>query len=114
MDTNIIGRLLIPRQPEQFGNVDVAVIVVLDLTEPSHGNATGMGLADITTARLARKIDWLATYTNVVTSGIFSMYRGSMPMVLADDRRALAGGHPLLCDAARRACAWSLSRTPSI
>ena len=89
MDTNIISRLLIPRQPEQFGNVDVAVIVALDLTEASHGNATGMGLANITTARLARKIDWLATYTNGVTSGIFSMFRGSMPMVLADDRRAL-------------------------
>jgi len=89
MDTNIIGRLLIPRQPENFGNIDVAVIVLLDLTVATHGNATGMGLANITTARLARKIDWLSTYTNGVTSGIFSMYRGSMPMVLADDRRAL-------------------------
>lgn len=88
MDTNIIGRLLIPRQPESFGKVDVAVIVVLDLTEATHGNATGMGLANITTVRLARKIDWQATYTNGITSGIFSMYRGSMPMALADDRRA--------------------------
>lgn len=89
LDTNIIGRLLIPRQPESFGSVDVAVIVVLDLSEASHGNATGMGLANITTARLAAKIDWAATYTNGLTSGIFSMYRGSLPMVMADDRRAL-------------------------
>ncbi|OUC07223.1 hypothetical protein RY27_16150, partial [Litorilinea aerophila] len=29
MDTNIIGRLMIPRQPENFGNVDIAVIAVL-------------------------------------------------------------------------------------
>jgi hypothetical protein len=89
MDTNIIGRLLIPRQPETFGALDVAVIVALDLTEATHGNATGMGLANITTARLARKIDWVSTYTNGLTSGIFSMYRGSMPMVMSDDRRAL-------------------------
>jgi hypothetical protein len=89
MDTNIIGRLLIPRQPEAFGAVDVAVIVALDLTEATHGNATGMGLANITTARMARKIDWVSTYTNGLTSGIFSMYRGSLPMVMADDRRAL-------------------------
>ncbi len=89
MDTNIIGRLLIPRQPESFGAVDVAVIVALDLSEATHGNATGMGLANITTARLARKIDWVSTYTNGLTSGIFSMYRGSLPMVMADDRRAL-------------------------
>lgn len=89
MDTNVIGRLLIPRQPEAFGSVDIAVIVALDLTEATHGNATGMGLANITTARLAHKIDWVSTYTNGLTSGIFSMYRGSMPMVMADDRRAL-------------------------
>jgi hypothetical protein len=89
MDTNIIGRLQIPRQPETFGNIDVAVIVALDLTEATHGNASGMGLANITTARFARKIDWVATYTNGLTAGIFSMYRGSMPTVMADDRRAL-------------------------
>jgi hypothetical protein len=89
MDTNIIGRLLIPRQAETFGGVDIAVIVALDLTEATHGNASGMGLANIITARLARKIDWVATYTNGLTSGIFSMYRGSMPTVMADDRRAL-------------------------
>ncbi len=89
MDTNILGRLLIPRQPETFGGPDVAVIVALDLTEATHGNATGMGLANLITARLARKIDWVSTYTNGLTSGIFSMYRGSMPMVMADDGRAL-------------------------
>jgi hypothetical protein len=89
MDTNIISRLLIPRQPEAFGNVDVAVVVVLDLTEETHGNACGMGLANITTARVFKKIDWVATYTNTITSGIFGMYRTSLPMTIADDQRAL-------------------------
>ena len=89
MDTNIISRLLIPRQPEAFGNVDIAVIVVLDLTEETHGNACGMGLANVTTARVAKKIDWISTYTNTITSGIFGMYRTSMPMTIADDKRAL-------------------------
>ena len=94
MDTNILGRLLIPRQPETFGDIDIAVVVALDLTDETHGNATGMGLANITTARLARKIDWISTYTNGLTSGIFSMYRGSLPMVMADDRRAfMAASH---------------------
>jgi hypothetical protein len=31
----------------------------------------------------------VSTYTNGLTSGIFSMYRGSLPMVMADDQRAL-------------------------
>ncbi|MEZ4725744.1 MAG: hypothetical protein R3E79_01265 [Caldilineaceae bacterium] len=89
MDTNIISRLLIPRQPEAFGNIDVAVIVVLDLTEETHGNACGMGLANITTARVFKKIDWVATYTNTITSGIFGMYRTSLPLTMPDDKAAL-------------------------
>ncbi|HXF63341.1 MAG TPA: hypothetical protein VNK95_17060, partial [Caldilineaceae bacterium] len=89
MDTNIISRLMIPRQPEHFGTVDVAVIAVLDLTEETHGNVAGLGLANVTTARVVEKIDWIATYTNAVTSGIFGMFRVSLPITMADDRRAL-------------------------
>lgn len=89
MDTNIISRLLIPRQPENFGNVDIAVIAVLDLTEATHGNACGLGLANITTARLVNKTDWVATYTNTITSGIFGMYRTSLPLTMPTDRSAL-------------------------
>lgn len=89
MDTNIIGRLMIPRQPETFGGPDIAVIAVLDLTEATHGNATGIGLANITTARVAQKTDWVATYTNAVTSGIFGMQRASLPLTFASDEQAL-------------------------
>ena len=89
MDTNIVSRLMIPRQPEAFGNVDVAVIAVLDLTEETHGNASGMGLANVTTARVANKIDWFATYTNCITSGIFGMFRVSLPITMPDDKRTL-------------------------
>jgi hypothetical protein len=89
MDTNIISRLMIPRQPEAFGNVDVAVIAVMDLTEETHGNVAGLGLANLTTARVAQKIDWVATYTNCITSGIFGMFRVSLPITLPDDKRTL-------------------------
>lgn len=89
MDTNILGRRMIPRQPENFGGPDLGVVAVLDLTEATHGNANGMGLANITTARLARKIDWQAIYTNAITAGILGMWRGSLPMTMADDLRAI-------------------------
>ena len=89
MDTNIVSRLMIPRQPEHFGTIDVAVIAVLDLTEETHGNASGIGLANVTTARVVEKTDWTATYTNAVTSGIFGMFRSGVPITMADDRRAL-------------------------
>lgn len=89
MDTNIVGRLMIPRQPEDFGGPDVAVIVALDLTEATNGNAIGLGLANIVTARLVEQIDWQATYTNAITAGIFGMWRASLPLTMPDDRRAL-------------------------
>jgi hypothetical protein len=97
MDTNVISRLMIPRQPEAFGNVDVAVIAVMDLTDETHGNVSGLGLANVTTARVAQKIDWVATYTNGITSGIFGMFRVSLPITMADDKRTL--------QAALRGCA---------
>jgi hypothetical protein len=90
MDTNVISRLMIPRQPENFGKNDIAVITVLDLTDETHGNVSGLGLANVTTARVANKIDWVATYTNGVTSGIFGMWRVSLPITMADDRRAIS------------------------
>ncbi|MCB0063084.1 MAG: hypothetical protein KDE19_13260 [Caldilineaceae bacterium] len=104
MDTNIISRLLIPRQPEEFGDIDIAVITVLDLTEETHGNACGFGLANITTARVVNKTDWVATYTNTITSGIFGMYRTSMPLTMPTDKSAL--------EVAMRGCArpWADAR----
>jgi len=99
MDTNIISRLMIPRQPEEFGEVDVAIIAVLDLTEETHGNISGLGLANITTARVFQKTDWFASYTNAITSGIFGMYRSALPITMPDDKRAL--------QAALRGCAYA-------
>ena len=65
MDPNVLGRSLIGvKNPE----MNVNQIVVLDLTPESHGNATGIGLADITTARLFNQIDFVAMFTNGVTS----------------------------------------------
>ncbi|MBE2240306.1 MAG: DUF2088 domain-containing protein [Caldilineaceae bacterium] len=88
MDTNVVGRIMIPRMAEDH-RPDVAVIAVLDIAEESHGNAAGIGLANVTTLRAVRRIDWTATYTNSVTSGIFGMQRVNVPITMADDRRAL-------------------------
>lgn len=82
MDTNIIGRLRlqgIPEPEEPF----IQYLAVLDLTEASHGNATGVGLADFTTRRLAEKIDQEATYLNCLTSG--GPIRAAVPMTLPNE-----------------------------
>ncbi len=88
-DTNVIGRLRIPGQDDRFGNLFAVVIAVLDLTPGTHGHASGMGLADVTTARLVQKIDWAATYTNAITAGIFGLQRHALPITMANDERAL-------------------------
>jgi hypothetical protein len=78
MDTNIIGRIRINGCPEPE-SPKVTNIVVTDLTEESHGNALGMGLADFITRRLADKIDFKPTYENTITSTFIQ--RAHMPIV---------------------------------
>jgi hypothetical protein len=57
---------------------------VLRLSEPSHGNATGIGLADFTTQQLARAIDAKTTYLNCLTSGF--VIRAAVPMTFMTDQ----------------------------
>ena len=56
------------------------------LTAASHGNACGMGLADVVPRRFADSIDHEVTRTNIVTSGF--LLRGKLPLVADDDRQA--------------------------
>jgi hypothetical protein len=86
MDTNVIGRLRIAGQPEPEWPKAKA-IAVFGLTEATHGNALGIGLADFTTRRAAEAIDWRLTAKNVLTSGFLE--RGRVPLALADEAEAL-------------------------
>jgi hypothetical protein len=86
MDPNIIGRLKISGQQEP-DNPRIKCIIVRDLTAQSHGNAAGMGLADIITRQFADKIDFKATYANILTTGFLE--RGKMPIVADNDDEAV-------------------------
>ena len=89
MDTNVIGRMRIPGESEP-DEPRISVIAVLDLTEASHGNAAGIGLADFAPARLVRKVDFAATYINGITSGLGGLQRSAMPIVLPNVRDTIA------------------------
>jgi len=86
MDTNIIGRIYIDGEPEPE-RPKITRIVVTDLTEKTHGNAIGIGLADFTTRKLFEKIDFNATYQNAVTSTF--VLRGKIPIIAEDSRTAI-------------------------
>jgi hypothetical protein len=86
MDTNVIGRFRIlgvdePERP------NVKYLIVGDVSEESHGNALGVGLADLTTERLVGQIDRNAMNANVITSTFVE--RAKVPMVLSTDEEAL-------------------------
>jgi len=91
MDTNVTGRFWMvmpdeidPRAPK------IRRIVVLDLAEESHGNAVGIGLADITTKRAVSKIDYDVTFVNSLTGTWPEV--GRIPPFLPNDRDAISIG----------------------
>ena len=84
MDTNVLGRCWVPGVPE-FAGPDITVVTVHGLTPASHGNAAGLGLADLAPLRMLDTIDLRATYLNSVTSGTGGLRRARLPMLLEDD-----------------------------
>jgi hypothetical protein len=88
IDTNVVGRMRVVGQPEPEPNA-VTAIVVLDLTEASHGNAMGIGTADFTTARVLAGIDFEATYANGLTAGVIGLRRVAIPYVMPTDLAAV-------------------------
>ncbi|CAM3872975.1 lactate racemase domain-containing protein [Alkalicoccus chagannorensis] len=86
MDTNIIGRIRI-LGVEEPASPDIKYIIVGDISAPSHGNALGIGLADLTTRHVLDQINYQAMNENVVTSTFLS--RAAVPIVLDNDKKAL-------------------------
>jgi hypothetical protein len=89
MDTNVLGRLFVegeidPLQPK------ITRICLLDLSPESHGNATGIGLADLTTAGLLAKMDHGITRMNSLTS--CHLMRSRIPFDFPTDRECILAG----------------------
>jgi hypothetical protein len=87
MDTNVIGRIMVPGEPEP-ASPKIKRIVALDLAHDSYGNALGIGLADLTTKKLVEKIDFQAMFANLIPTGYLE--RGKIPVTLENDREAVA------------------------
>jgi len=89
IDPNVIGCTGI-RYQEPKNQVKVQTIIADNLTDESHGNAIGVGLADIISERLYKKIDFHATYENTITSSFLE--RAKVPIVKANYEEALGVG----------------------
>ena len=86
MDTNVIGRIMFIGEKEP-AEPKITRIVVLDLTEASHGNAIGIGLADFTTLNVIKKLDTQAMATNAITA--MTPEKARLPVSLATDKAAI-------------------------
>ena len=85
MDPNITGRNC--RFVDWKMKPDVKKIAVLGLTPETHGNATGVGAADVITMRLYKDIDIPKTYANIITSTYLD--GACIPMIMNTDEDAI-------------------------
>jgi hypothetical protein len=85
MDPNITGRN--NRFIEWNMKPAVKKIVVLGLTPETHGNACGMGSADVITMRLYKEMDIPKTYANIIASTYLD--GGMIPMIMNTDQEAI-------------------------
>ncbi len=69
MDTNIIGRKYNDHAATDKDDVSCRRIFVRGLTEETHGNACGLGMAEVTNQRTVDSVDRKITAINALTGG---------------------------------------------
>jgi hypothetical protein len=69
------------------GGVKVQRTCFLDLTDSSHGNALGVGLASVITKRIFDKMDIQKMYPNCMTSTVLKS--ATIPLIMATDKEAV-------------------------
>lgn len=87
LDPNVIGRQRVETMPD-LDRPLVTRLAVLDLSSETRGNALGVGLADLVTARLRDAIDPEPMRVNSFTSNFLT--RSRVPLALEDDRAVIA------------------------
>lgn len=89
LDPNVIGRQRVETMPDLPRPI-VTRLAVLELAEESHGNALGIGLADLTTESFVSKIDRKPMQINSFTSNFLT--RARVPLAMATDLETLVTG----------------------
>ena len=82
MDPNVVG--MWRRLSELDRRPDYGWLAVLGLTPESHGNAVGIGLADLCSRKLADAIDHDALAMNTLTA--MALHAAKVPLTLPTDR----------------------------
>ncbi|WP_331232964.1 nickel pincer cofactor-dependent isomerase, group 22 [Natronorarus salvus] len=90
MDPNVIGRMVYGLNEPAPDRPEIKRIYTRSLTDPSHGNAVGLGLADFVHGELLEAMDPSKTLINALTA---STPRGvRTPPVVETDRAGVVAG----------------------
>jgi hypothetical protein len=88
IDPNVVGRMLLEASPEAETNKPRIVRMgVLDVSPESHGNGTGIGIADLTTNRAIASIDQAPFRMNNLTARF--LWRSKLPIAFDTDREVI-------------------------
>jgi hypothetical protein len=87
MDTNVIGRRPFAINEPEPDSPEIKRIYARSLTETTHGNAMGVGSADVVHAEVAAELDASTTLINAITASTIRGVR--LPPVVATDRAGL-------------------------
>ena len=94
MDTNVIGRKYNDHAATANDDVSVKRIFVRGLTEATHGNATGIGIAEFTNTRTINQVDRRITAINCLTGG--HPTAAMLPIAFDTDRDVIQAALPTL------------------
>lgn len=94
IDTNVVGRCRL-LDLNAFDQPRIRTITAHDLRDDSHGNALGVGLADLIPRRLADKIDPKTTAINCITG--LSPQLGAVPITLDTDEEVIRTALDYFC-----------------
>ena len=90
MDTNVIGRKFNDHAAIAGEQPDVHNIYIRGLTQATHGNATGLGIAELCHRRVVENMDSQSTRMNCLTAG--HVTAAMIPIDFPTDHEALAAG----------------------
>jgi len=84
MDPNITGTFV---SEYASGGIVSQSVCILDLSDETHGNAIGIGVAHATTKRAFDKVELAKMYPNAITSTVVEGVK--IPMIMESDKEAI-------------------------
>ncbi len=84
LDTNVVGRKFLDHRARDDESPKIKHIAVRDLTDATHGNATGVGLVEFCRTQVLEKMNTEVTRTNAITGG--HVTGAMLPLDYATDR----------------------------